>query len=208
MKTNPYQGKFFVIEGLDGSGQTTQVALLKDFLEKSGCQVISTKEPTMESAAGKKIRAILDEKAQIESMALQKLFTEDRQEHLANLIAPALRAGTIVISDRYYFSTFAFGASDGLYLEQLIAMNNEFLLPDLTIILKVSPSVCIARIEKRGTHKTLFEKEQKLVRVWETYAVMPSRFPNVHIVDGKRPIEAIASEIRDLVKVYGLANKI
>ncbi|MBI2042328.1 MAG: dTMP kinase [Candidatus Nealsonbacteria bacterium] len=200
MKNNPYQGKFIVIEGLDGSGQTTQTALLKDFLEKNGFPVLSTKEPTMDSEAGKKIRAILDEKVSIESMELQKLFTEDRRQHLANRIVPALQAGQMVISDRYYFSTFAFGASDGLGLEELIAMNDEFLLPDLTIVLQVSPAVCIARIQKRGTPVTLFEKEQKLARVWQTYAMMPKRFPNVHVVDGERPIEEIAEEIKQLAQ--------
>lgn len=201
MKGNPYPGKFIVFEGLDGSGQTTQVAFLKSFLEENGHQIISTKEPTMDSEEGKKIRQILDEKNRIESMELQKLFTEDRRQHLANLIIPALRAGQTVISDRYFFSTLAFGASDGLDLEQLIAMNDEFMLPDLTIILKVSPNVCIARIEKRGTHKTLFEKEQKLARVSQTYALMPDRFPNVHIVEGERTIDEVAEEIRGLARL-------
>ncbi|MFA5766745.1 MAG: dTMP kinase [Candidatus Paceibacterota bacterium] len=199
MKDNPYPGRFIVIEGLDGSGQTTQVALLKKFLEEKGLQVVSTKEPTMDSEAGRKIREILDEKVKIEPIELQKLFTQDRKEHLEDLIVPALQDGKAVISDRYYFSTFAFGASDGLNLDELIRMNDGFLLPDLTIILKVPPRVCVERIEKRGEAKTLFEKENKLTRVWETYAVMPERFRDIYIVDGEQPIDRVHEEIKYLV---------
>jgi dTMP kinase len=198
MKDNPYPGRFIVIEGLDGSGQTTQVALLKKFLEEKGLQVISTKEPTMDSEAGRKIREILDEKVRIEPTELQKLFTQDRGEHLENLIVPALQEGKAVISDRYYFSTFAFGASDGLDLDKLIEMNDEFLLPDLTIVLRVSPRVCVERIEERGEAKTLFEKENKLTEVWKTYALMPERFNRVHIVDGEQPINQVHEEIKRL----------
>ncbi|MDD3399694.1 MAG: dTMP kinase [Candidatus Pacebacteria bacterium] len=201
MKDNPYPGRFIVIEGLDGSGQTTQVALLKKFLEEKGLQVVSTKEPTMDSEAGRKIREILDEKVKIEPIELQKLFTQDRKEHLEDLIVPALQDGKAVISDRYYFSTFAFGASDGLNLDELIRMNDGFLLPDLTIILKVPPRVCVERIEKRGEAKTLFEKENKLTRVWETYAVMPERFRDIYIVDGEQSIEEVFSEIKSLARL-------
>jgi len=200
MKSNPYPGKFIVIEGLDGSGQTTQATLLKSFLEGNGYKVVLTKEPTMESEAGKKIRAILDEKEKIEPDKLQELFTQDRKDHLENVVIPALKEGRIVISDRYCFSTFAFGASDGLSLEQLISLNEQFLLPDVTIILKVSPSVCIERIEKRGEHKTLFEKEKKLARVWQTYAVLPERFPNLYIIDGERTREEVFDEIKSIVR--------
>jgi len=201
MKDNPYPGRFIVIEGLDGSGQTTQVALLKKFLEEKGLQVVSTKEPTMDSEAGRKIREILDEKVKIEPIELQKLFTQDRKEHLEDLIVPALQDGKAVISDRYYFSTFAFGASDGLNLDELIRMNDGFLLPDLTIILKVPPRVCVERIEKRGEAKTLFEKENKLTRVWETYTVMPERFRDVYIVNGEQSIEEVFSEIKSLARL-------
>jgi len=198
MKDNPYPGRFIVIEGLDGSGQTTQVALLKKFLEEKGLQVVSTKEPTMDSEAGRKIREILDEKVKIEPIELQKLFTQDRKEHLEDLIVPALQDGKAVISDRYYFSTFAFGASDGLNLDELIRMNDGFLLPDLTIILKVPPRVCVERIEKRGEAKTLFEKENKLTEVWKTYALMPERFNRVHIVEGEQSIDRVHEEIKHL----------
>lgn len=199
MIKNTYLGKFIVFEGLDGSGQSTQAGLLKDYLLEEGKEVILTKEPTFDSDAGKKIKEILSEKDAIHPGELQKLFTEDRKEHLENLIVPALEVGKIVISDRYFFSTFAYGVSDGLNLEELIKMNNNFLLPDITIFLKVRPKVCIERIEKRGEQIKLFEKNEKLGRVWQTYEILPNRFENIYTIDGERPIDRISQEIIEIV---------
>ena len=196
MIKNSYPGKFIVIEGLDGSGQSTQVALLKDFLIKQGFEVITTKEPTQSSEAGKKIKEILEKKIQSESIQFQKLFAQDRLAHLENTITPALRQGKTVISDRYFFSSFAYGTADGADLEELIKLNNEFLLPDLTFLLKVRPKVCIGRIEKRGSVKTLFEKQERLEKVWQVYEKLFSRFKNIKIIDGEKSIEQVFEQIK------------
>lgn len=197
MKKNIYSGKFIIIEGLDGSGQSTQTELLNKFLSKKGLQVITTKEPTINSEAGKKIRKALTGEINLEALEFQKLFTEDRREHLENLIIPALKEGKIVISDRYFFSTFAFGTAEGINLEELIEMNNDFLLPDVAIILKVSPRVCIERIQKRGKAIEFFEKEEKLSKVWETYKILPSRFENTYIIDGEKTREEVFFQIQE-----------
>ncbi len=199
MRKNPYPGKFIVIEGLDGSGQTTQVRLLGNFFIEKGYEVVLTKEPTLDSASGRQIRQILDEKIGADSETIQKLFTQDRREHLQNKVLPALEQGKIVISDRYFFSTFAYGAAGGLDLEQLIGLNDDFLLPDLTFILQVSPEVCVRRIEKRGEGIKLFEKKEKLEKVWQTYKILPNRFENVYIVDGEKPIERVFLQIKEVV---------
>ncbi len=199
MIKNTHPGKFIVIEGLDGSGQSTQTSLLRDFLIERGFQVITTKEPTLDSEAGKKIREILDEKIKIEATKLQELFAQDRKEHLKNIISPALKEGKWVISDRYFFSSFAFGSSDGVDLEWLIKINDNFLLPDQTFILKVRPEVCIDRINKRGTKKTLFEKQEKLTKVWQTYAMLPKRIQNTIIVDGEKLINQVHQEIKNIM---------
>ena len=207
MIKNPYPGKFIVIEGLDGSGQSTQVGLLRDFLIEKDYQVVTTKEPTQTSEAGKKIKAILDKKTKSDAVKLQELFTEDRKEHLKNTIIPALKQGKFVVSDRYCFSSFAYGASDGIDLNWLIKINNDFLLPDLTFILKVRPKVCISRIERRGTSKTLFEKEKKLAEVREIYKLFPTMFENVKILDGEKSIEEVFEEIKKAINSKLFENK-
>ena len=99
MKKNPYQGKFIVFEGLDGSGQTTQVKFLESYLARNGYRVVSTKEPTQESEAGKEIKEILNHKKRISASRLQELFAQDRREHLEGFIIPALKEGKIVSTD-------------------------------------------------------------------------------------------------------------
>jgi len=203
MKNNCYSGKFIVIEGLDGSGQSTQAELLKDFLIKRGIQVVLTKEPTSNSRAGKKIRKILDKKEKISSEEFQKLFAQDRKEHLKKIIIPALKKGKFVISDRYFFSSFAYGTFSGLDLDWLIKINNKFLFPDLTFILKVKPDICIKRIEKRNKkekkERTLFEEKKKLAKVWKTYQLLPKKFENIYIIDGEKSIKEVFSRIKKIV---------
>ncbi len=196
MIKNSYPGKFIVIEGLDGSGQSTQVALLKDFLIKQGFEVITTKEPTQDSEAGKKIKEILGKKIQSEPVQLQKLFAQDRLAHLENTITPALKQGKTVISDRYFFSSFAYGTAHGADLDELIKLNENFLYPDLTFLLRVRPEVCIERIEKRADPKTLFEKQERLEKVWQVYEKLSSRFENIKIIDGEKSIEQVFEQIK------------
>ncbi|MCD6412210.1 dTMP kinase [bacterium] len=197
---NFYPGKFIVFEGLDGSGQTTQATLLKDFLEKEGKKVLLTKEPTKNSPFAKKIEKILEKKEKISPFKLQKLFALDRAWHLEKEIIPALKKGKIVISDRYFFSSFAYGASEGLSLKNLIKLNQKFLLPDLTLILKVSPKKCIQRIKKRGEKITLFEKEKKLKKVWGFYQKFPKMFEKVKLIDGEEEIKKVFQKVKKEVK--------
>lgn len=199
MEKNNFAGKFIVLEGLDGSGQSTQVELVKKFLEEKGIKVVATKEPTLASESGRKIKLALEQKEKMAPADLQKLFADDRKEHLENLIIPALDRGEFVVSDRYFFSSFAYGVSDGLGLDWLIEINDKFLIPDLIIVLKVSPKVCIERIEKRGTAKTLFEKEQKLAKVWETYEILPKHFETSVIIDGEKPIAEVFDEVKKII---------
>lgn len=193
---NFYPGKFIVFEGLDGSGQSTQVSLLGDFFIKNGKDVVLTKEPTQDSQAGKKIKKILEEKIETNPMELQKLYIQDRKEHLERVIIPALKKGKIVIFDRYFFSTFAFGSAHGADLEELIKMNDNFLYPDLTFLLKVDAKVCIERIEKRADPRTFFEKQERLAKVGEVYQKLASRFDNVKVIDGEQTIEQVFEQVK------------
>jgi len=199
MVKNNYLGKFIVVEGPDGSGHTTQSKLLLDFLANKGFDVVLTKEPTERNETGKKIKAALKGNFKINSFELQKLFTQDRQWHLENEIIPDLKKGKIVISDRYCFSTFAYGEAEGVNLEELIRLNNSFLLPDITFILEVDPKICLERIEKRREEKEIFEKEEKLEKVLENYRKFPSLFENVLGINGNGSIEDVFEKIKEAI---------
>ncbi len=205
MIKNNFFGKFIVFEGLDGSGQTTQANSLKDFLVKKGYKVVLTKEPTLSSKAGREIRKILDKEKSLSPRKLQEFFAQDRRKHLKDLIIPALKQKKIVISDRYFFSSLAYGSAEGLSLNQLIKLNKKFLMPDLTFILKVKPETCIKRIKKRGTKRTLFEKKLKLKKVWGFYEILPEYFKGigflnkVYVINGERPVKEVSEEIKKIV---------
>lgn len=199
MIKNNYPGKFIVIEGLDGSGKSAQVDLIVDFLKSKGREVILTKEPTIDSEAGRKVKQALKGEIKLEPLDLQKLYVEDRREHLKNKVIPALEQGKFVVSSRYAFSTFAYGYSDGLDVDLLVKLNDEFLLPDLTIVIDVLPESCIDRIEKRGEPKELFEKKEKLAKVNEVYKKLPSMFENIVLINGERPIEEVFNDIKKII---------
>lgn len=195
-----YPGKFIVMEGLDGSGKTSQLNLLVNFLQKNGRNMVLTKEPTNESEAGKRIAEVLREESVIDPLELQKLFAKDRKEHLENKVMPALKEGKYVVASRYVFSSFAYGASEGLAMDVLMAMNKDFLLPDLTIIIAVLPENCVKRIAIRGEPKKYFEKIEKLRVVNEFYKKFPGIFENVHTVNGERPITEVFNDVERMVK--------
>ncbi len=198
---NTYPGKFIVFEGLDGSGETTQAGLLKEFLEKNGIEVLPTKEPTDYLPIGSLIRTILQEKEITSPHALQLLFTANRGDHLDRIIIPALKKGIWVISDRYFYSTFAYGSID-LPMDWLININDLYLQPDKVFLMRVSPEVCIERIHRRGVGIQLFEKKAKLEKAWSGYEKVAERFREIAIINGERPIEDIAQDIRKEAKNF------
>jgi dTMP kinase len=199
MIKNPYSGKFIAIEGLDGSGLTTQAKLLKEFLEKKGIEVILTKEPTKISSVSGEIQKILSHKKTIDPFNFQKLFAQDRKEHLEKIIIPALKKGKWVISDRYAFSSFAFGAETKKDIEKIIQLNENFLMPDLVILLKVNPEICIKRIQGRGGEVKLFEKKEKLEKVWKNYCELTKIFTNIQIVNGEGSIQKVQRTIQNII---------
>lgn len=189
---------FITLEGLDGSGQSTQAALLARKLRRTGHRVTTTKEPT-DDVVGKLIRRRLQGKWQTNMECLQLLFVADRAHHLEKVILPALKKGQVVISDRYFLSTLAFGSLE-VDQEWLRQLNSKFLVPDITFLLKVSPEECLRRMKASREKLEFFEKLQTLKIVWLGYQKAAKKVRNVVIVNGERPPEIIAQEIFKLVK--------
>jgi dTMP kinase len=203
MKKNPYKGKFIVFDSLDGAGNSTQVKLLADYLNKIGKKTYITKEPTS-GLIGGLIKSQLTGDWKSSQVCLQLLFSADRAYHLEKEVIPLLKRGINVISDRYFFSTMAYGNLEINDLDWLIEINKKFLLPDLTFFLKVSPKTCIQRIKKDRFEITLFEREKILEKVWQNYQKLSKRFKNVYIIDGEREIEKIFKEIKSIVERFFL----
>lgn len=207
LKKSDYPGKFIVFEGLDGSGLNTQSSLLIDFLNKevaprgfAGAQL--TKEPTQGGLIGGLINAQLDGVWSSSNICLQLLFTADRAYHLEKKIIPMLKKGIWVVCDRYFFSTVAFGQLNDVTEEWLLTLQQYFLMPDLTFIIKVSPNECVRRINDGRFRAALFEKEHIFEKVWGNYEKLARRFENknVKIVDGEKPVEDVSKEIKKITK--------
>lgn len=198
MIKNPYPGKFIVFDSLDGSGQSTQAELLKKYLEKEKKKkVFLTKEPTF-GLIGGIIKAQLTHEWKSWPEALQLLFCADRAHHLKKEIIPLLKKGIFVISDRYFFSTIAYGYLAIKDWDWLKKLNEKFLLPDLTFFLKVSPRVCLERIKKSRFEVTLFEKVRILEKVWKNYERLAKEFENISVINGKSSIKKVAKEIQKI----------
>ena len=190
---------FIAFEGLDGSGSSTQAKLLTERLERSGCPALLTKEPTGTNPVGKLIREALQHRFEVSPEGLQLLFCADRAEHLRVDILPALQEGKTVITDRYLFSTIAFGSYGVNDIEWLKQLNRLFPLPDLTFLFKLDPETCIQRIQGRGTEFELFEKAEKLKVIWGNYEKLQHQYPNFHLIDASKGISEIADEIWEIV---------
>lgn len=200
MKENSHKGKFIVFEGLDGSGKSVQAQLLKDYLEATkNVAVVLTKEPTDEPPVGTWIHQILKKEIQVSPTAFQLLFCADRSEHLEKVIKPALEENKYVISDRYFYSTIAYGSLD-LDINWLMEINKPFLIPDIVFLLKVRPQICIERIDQNRINREFFEKIEKLRgKVWQTYEILSQKFSNIRIIDGEKNIEGVFEEIKSKI---------
>ncbi len=192
------KGKFIVFEGLDGSGQSTQADLLKNYLEKEkNISVVLTKEPTKELPIGALIRQVLKKEISVSPTAFQLLFCADRAEHLKKTIVPTLENKQWVISDRYFYSTIAFGSLDINNVDWLVKINEIFLRPDITFLLKVRPEICIKRIDENRGEREFFEELDKLKKIWETFEILSKRFPDIKIINGEKSIVEVASDIKE-----------
>jgi dTMP kinase len=148
------RGWFITLEGIEGSGKTTQAALLAEALRARGSQVITTREPGG-TRAGELIRAIfLDSRIALEATAELLLVLADRAQHVREKLLPALEAGQIVISDRYADSTVAYqGYGRGLDLKLVHELNRLAgggITPDLTIVLDCPPETGLERSQARA----------------------------------------------------------
>lgn len=199
MFKNPYKGKFIVFEGLDGSGSTTQSHRLVSFLKSQKKRVHETKEPTSYLMGGL-IRSWLASDWSSSPICLQLLFTADRAHHLEKEIIPLLKKGVHVVSDRYFLSTLAFGATEIPDKQWLKDINRNFLLPDITFLSKVRPQVCLERIAAERHHFELFEREQALQKVARNYEEFAKDFANIVIIDGEKSEDEVFKDIETAIK--------
>jgi dTMP kinase len=200
------EGRFIVLEGLDGSGISTQAARLERHLRKQGYRTLLTKEPTS-GLIGSLIKSALTADWRASYTSLQLLFSADRAQHIADEIEPALKQGKTVICDRYVFSTLAYGFASGVNFEWLYSINKTFKVPDITLFIDVSPDVSMSRITRGRERRELFEKREMLGKVRKAYLNLARRF-KFKIINGEESVEETGDEIAKVVDgILGIKAK-
>jgi dTMP kinase len=201
---------FITLEGVEGSGKTTQAAILADALTKSGRAAIVTHEPGG-TRAGEAIRAIfLDPAVSLDVAAELLLVLADRAQHVREKVRPALEAGKIVICDRYSDSTTAYqGYGRGFDLKLLGDLNrlaSDGLKPDLTIVLDLAVETGLERTRARANHSSRradrFEGERAEFhrKVREGFLAVACAEPErVTVINADRALEAVTADIRSRV---------
>ena len=209
------RGLFITLEGLDGSGKTTQIKRLEIWLEKRGLKPLITRQPGG-TVTGDRIREILldSRSTGVAPMAEMALMFADRAQAIAEVIEPALEAGKIVVCDRFTDSTEAYqGGGRGLGSEAVLELHRLVcgnLQPDLTLLLLPSFDASLARARRRNTreeaqtgkNENRFEQEQDAFhyRVWEKYREIAAREPErVVLIAGDLSIDEIHEQIAEAV---------
>lgn len=201
MLGNMNRGLFITIEGSDGSGKSTQIELLKAYLEERDVRFIVTREPGGTNIS-EKIRDIILDKNNIEmdSMTEALLYAASRAQHVAEKIKPALDDGVTVICDRFIDSSIAYQGF-GRGLGDCVRVINEYAvgdcMPDITFLMKMDPRIGKSRIDENVQDRLELEKLEFHQKVYEGYLEIEKSFDRIIGIDASRSIDEIH---RDIVK--------
>lgn len=203
------RGLFITLEGGEGAGKSTQLAIMRDWLETQGHRVVVTREPGG-TEVGERIRDVLLHHAgEMAAETETLLMFAARAEHLARVIRPALSAGATVLCDRFTDATYAYqGGGRGLAPRRIAELERwvqDELRPDLTLLLDVPLDVGRRRAEQRGIPDR-FEREQEVFfdRVRDAYLAAAAREPKrIRVIDASRGAaevgQAVIAVLRELV---------
>ncbi len=208
------QGMFVAFEGIDGCGKTTAIRNVAERLRELGIECLTTQEHQLNRETGKRINEILTGKSPlVDPLELQKLFILDRKDHVEHVVKPALKRGITVLTDRYWFSTLAYGMLSGP-MDKFISlhrslMGDNFLIPYITFYLDIPADLAMERIQKTRVSPTHFEKLRKLERVRKNYqALAQAGIADVVQIDGAMEPQAVTDAIvKSLMPRLGALRK-
>jgi dTMP kinase len=200
MRNMTKKGVFIVIEGLDGSGKTTQSKILANKLSENH-KVLYTAEPS-HGKVGTFIRnECLYEEKRLPTEVEALLFAADRVEHLQTELAPALSEGKIIICDRYIYSSLAYQGSAGLSLDWIKTINARALEPDFALYIDVPPERVLERLQRKKSVMETLETQRKVREIYLKYVEKGELIR----IDGDKNKDAVAQEL--LLKVLSLLKK-
>lgn len=203
------KGKFIVLEGIDGSGKSSQIGPLVKRLEELGVPCRETREPTG-GPVGSLIRQIFTGRVTADNRVIAALYAADRIDHLVNEVdglCAAIDQGITVVSDRYYFSSYAYHSVD-MDMEWVIQANSisaQLLRPTLTVFLDVPVETALERIHQNRFVEEIFDQEDRLRKTRELYFRAFERLENVEnvaVVDGVGTPEQVAQRVWAVAAPY------
>ena len=206
-------GTFITFEGIDGSGKSTQLRLLGNFLRANGCDALLTREPGG-TALGLRLRAaLLDAMEEVDPLTELLVFAADRAQHVRRMLRPALDAGQVVISDRYADATVAYqGAGRGFspeLISQIVQLATDGLKPDLTLLFDVPIEESTNRTTRRSNNKTATRDRLDIehidfhMRVRDAYLQIALAEPErVKLIDTSGPVERTQERVRGIIVPY------
>ena len=201
------KGYFISFEGIDGSGKSTQIQKLAEFLESHDFDIVITREPGG-STGGEEIRNLLLQ-GNVDRWSPETeilLFTAARRDHLERIILPALEEGKIVICDRFADSTRMYQGMRGSNLRNLVDSLNEKVIkfdPDLTILIDINPEISLKRAKSRKTVEERFEDfgVELQMKMRKGFIELAKEFSNrIEVVNGQQSVDNLTQDICSLVK--------
>ena len=204
-------GTFITFEGIDGSGKSTQLRLLGNFLRANGCDALLTREPGGTQLGLRLRAALLDAMEEVDPLTELLVFAADRAQHVRRMLRPALEAGRIVFSDRYADATVAYqGAGRGFAPEliaQIVQLATEGLKPDLTLLFDVSIKESTNRTTRRSTSKSSSARDRLDIenadfhtRVRDAYLQIALAEPErVKLIDSSGPVEKTHERVKEVI---------
>jgi dTMP kinase len=192
------RGQLIAFEGLDGCGKSTQVTRLAAALCAAGHDVVETREPT-NGRYGQRIRSLAKSGGSVSHAEELRWFVEDRREHVAAVVEPALSAGRVVICDRYFLSTVAYQGARGADADEVLESSEaEFPIPDLVVLLEITPDAGLARVHERGRAiESHFEEVEYLMAVDAIFRRIDR--PYLVRIDGSANTDAVESAVAECV---------
>lgn len=199
------KGLFITAEGMDGSGKTTQIRLMEEYIKKKGLEVVLTREPGG-TAISEKIRSIIldPENTEMADVTEMMLYAASRAQHVEELIKPSVDEGKVIICDRFIDSTYVYqGFGRGIDINRIEEINRiamKGIFPDITLFFDLSPEIALKRrLGATAGDRIENENMEFHMKVYEGYKRLAHMYPErIKVVDASRE----AGEIFEDVKKY------